>query len=212
MRTLFVGDVHGCADELAELVDRAAPDRVVLVGDLFTKGPDPAGVWRFVRANGARAVLGNHDDRLLQAVDGLRPDDRAAHRCVAALDAFDPGWLVWTRQLPLFLDDVAGFTVVHAGLHASGRLDRTTRDMALLWRRWPDDRPDAPHWHQVYTGHRRVVFGHDAMGGLVRVERDGRPLLIGLDTGCVYGGRLSGYVPEEDRVVQVDARRVYKRI
>ena len=42
--TLFVGDVHGCAAELSELIRIARPRRLILVGDLYTKGPDPAGV------------------------------------------------------------------------------------------------------------------------------------------------------------------------
>ena len=68
MRTLFVGDVHGCATELGRLLDLAEPTDVVLVGDLFLKGPDPVGVWRLIRERGLRSVLGNHDVKLLKAV------------------------------------------------------------------------------------------------------------------------------------------------
>jgi hypothetical protein len=209
--TLVVGDVHGCRRELEELLDRVGPDRVIAVGDMFTKGPEPGGIWDVIRRSGIEAVLGNHDDRLLESVDGDRPDDRGARRCIAALDDADPDrrWLGWLRDLPLVLE-VAGWTVVHAGIHPTGSLELTTRKMALYWRRWPDDAPGAPLWHQVYTGDRRVIFGHDAMRGLIRVERAGEPLLIGLDTGCVYGGQLSGYVVETDRIVQVQAKQVYK--
>lgn len=210
MRTLVIGDVHGCAVELGELVERASPDRVVLVGDLYTKGPDPAGVFRFVRETGAEAVLGNHDERLLRAVDGEIPDDMGAHRCVATLDAGDPRWLGHLRALPLWIEDVAGYTVVHAMVHPSGDLEQTTREMALYWRRWPEDAPGAPHWHESYYGERKVIFGHDAVRGYVRVERSGIPWVVGLDTGCVYGKQLTGWIPETDELVQVPARRVYK--
>jgi hypothetical protein len=145
---------------------------------------------------------------LLEAVAGQRPEDAGAHRCVAALDAAAPGWFPWLHALPLWRE-VDGWTVVHACIHPSGSLEQTTRKMALYQRRWPRDEPGCPHWHQVYQSDRRVVFGHDARGGLVRVERAGCPLLIGLDTGCVYGGSLSGYVLESDRVVQVPAERPY---
>jgi hypothetical protein len=207
VKTLVVGDVHGCSAELAALLESACADRVELVGDLFTKGPDPAGVFAQVHAH--RSVLGNHDARLLDALDGRRPDDAGAWRTIAALDEGAPGWRDWTRALPYFAE-AAGFTVVHAGLHPSGALERTSRDMALTMRRYPPDFDDAPLWYDVYDGNRSVVFGHDAMRGLVRRERDGRPWLIGLDTGCVYGGSLSGYVVEEDRIVQVRAARVYR--
>lgn len=208
MRTLVVGDVHGCKDELVRLLKVAKPDRIVLVGDLFTKGPKPAGVYKCIRKNGAEAVLGNHDQRLISALDGERPSDAAAHRCIERLNTTGDDWQDWLRSLPLFLD-VGGFTVVHAGLHPSGKKKRTSRSTALTRRRWPDDRPPNPNWHQVYWGTRRVIFGHDALGGLVRVERDGEPQIIGLDTGCVYGGKLSGYLIEKDKLFQVPAKRDY---
>jgi len=207
--TLVVGDVHGCAAELEALLDRVRPVTTVFVGDLFTKGPDPAGVFDLARAH--RAVLGNHDARLLSVLDGERPDDVHGRAVVEALDASGMQWRAWLRARPLF-ESVSGFTVVHAGLHPSGSLARTERSMALAMRRFPVDDPSAPLWWQQYTGSRRVIFGHDAIRGLVRVEAQGHPLLIGLDTGCVYGGSLSGYVIEADEVVQVPAARLYKPV
>jgi hypothetical protein len=209
MATLFVGDVHGCAQELAELLDLAGAARIVLVGDLFLKGPDPAGVWALIRDRGLASVLGNHDDRLLRVVDGAE-DHRGARECIARLDASDASWLPWLRGRPLFLD-TAGFTVVHAALHPSGDLERTTRDTALYLRRWPDDAEGQPFWWKVYEGTRHVVFGHDARRGFVRIDRDGAPHLLGLDTGCVYGGQLSGWLAEEQRLIQVRAKGVYSR-
>lgn len=179
----------------------------MFVGDLFTKGPAPGGVWSIIRSTEARAVLGNHDDRLLRIVDGQRRRDAHGAAVVEALMSEE--WAAWLRSLPLFLD-VGAFTLVHAGLHPSGNLEDTTRAMALTMRRWPRlQDPECPRWHEVYAGERRVVFGHDAAGGLVRRERNGEPWLIGLDSGCVYGGQLSGYVIEEDRVVSVPALRAY---
>ena len=210
-RTLVVGDVHGCSDELRELVAFVRADRVILVGDLFTKGPDPVGVWRQMVQGGFEAVLGNHDARLSGALDGARPNDRHAAGVCAALDAEDPTWRDALRALPLWLE-ADGWTIIHAGLHPSGSLELTDPQMAISMRRWPIEHPDQPHWHQVYEGERRVVFGHDALRGLVRVEREGKPLLIGLDSGCVYGGKLSGYVLQTDEIVQIPAARVYKPV
>ncbi|HEX4508730.1 MAG TPA: metallophosphoesterase, partial [Burkholderiaceae bacterium] len=68
-RTLFVGDVHGCLDELTALLRLAAVDdardRVILVGDVTAKGPDSQGVLALIREHGYRAVLGNHDAKVL---------------------------------------------------------------------------------------------------------------------------------------------------
>jgi diadenosine tetraphosphatase ApaH/serine/threonine PP2A family protein phosphatase len=195
--TLIVGDVHGCADELQALYELARPARVVSVGDLFTKGPDPVGVWRRIQAWGARAVRGNHETALLQDPDrarrlGLPP---------AALD--------WMALLPLVIElEDLGLVVVHGGLHPELGIEGTDRRLATTLRRWPDERdPAAPFWWQLYQGPELVVYGHDAVRGL----QDHRPRTLGLDTGCVYGGRLTGYIPEDGALVSVPAARVYKR-
>src|SRR5262249_36934832 len=68
--TVVVGDVPGCLDELRDLLDACGytrGDRLVLAGDLTVKGPDSAGVVALARAEGALAVLGNHDDHVLAA-------------------------------------------------------------------------------------------------------------------------------------------------
>ncbi len=210
MGTLVVGDVHGCAWELERLIEAAQPDRVVLVGDLYTKGPDPAGVWQVLERTGADAVMGNHDQRLVDALDGRRPGDAGAAACIAALDETGPAWRAHLRALPLTLPDVHGWRIVHAGVHPTEGWPGTSPAMALTMRRWPADGPK--HWHATYTQADRILYGHDALAGLVWSLRGGVPQVIGLDTGCVYGGALSGVVLPELRLVQVPARAVYRPI
>ncbi len=196
-RTLVVGDIHGCSAELDALTAEARPDRLVLVGDLFTKGPDPLGVWERILRWEAQAVLGNHDARVL----------RRWERWGRVLPEACRSWL---EGLPLFLD-VAGVTVVHAGVHPLRGREGTTREMALTMRRFPDS--DGPFWYDAgWRGPGCVVFGHDALRGRVRREVDGRPVAVGLDSGCVYGGELSGWVPETDELFVVPAARAYKAV
>lgn len=211
MVTLVVGDVHGCADELVRMVGEVRPDRLVLVGDLYTKGPDPAGVWEVIRAHRAQATLGNHDARLLEVIEGRRGRDRHGADVIGQLDAFDPAWREHLQRMPLFLR-VGRFTVVHAGLHPREGVAGTTRSMALNMRRFPVDQPDAPLWHERYEGSEAVIFGHDAKTGLVHRLREDRTQVLGLDTGCVYGGALSGYVVEDGSLIQVPAARVYRPV
>ena len=66
-------------------------------------------------------------------------------------------------------------------------------------RDWPPPGPPYRPWDDFYKGKKRVVFGHWARRGLVV-----RPQCIGLDTGCCYGGKLTAWIAEEDRIVQVD--------
>jgi len=66
-----------------------------------------------------------------------------------------------------------------------------------------------PYWYEVYNGPVLVLFGH-THSKIPRSRRSGGKLVaLGLDTGCVYGGKLSAYCPELDELVQVDAKRAY---
>ncbi len=193
MRTLFVGDVHGCPIALRRLLAEAHAERVVLLGDLFAKGPDPRGVWEIIRDLGAEAVLGNHDERMRKvwSTDG----DSAHHRACRALPDEARAWV---EVLPLFLHG-PGWTAVHAGVHPLRGAEGTDRRTALVVRRWPDDeRPDNPFWWELYGGETRILYGHDALRGVQHHART-----VGLDSGCVYGNALSGLILEEDRVLSV---------
>lgn len=176
--TLFVGDVHGCADALDRLLDEVRPQRVVLVGDLFTKGPDPAGVWELVQAWGAEAVLGNHDVRVLERWQPGRELPAAA--------------LAWLRARPWLLRG-EGWLAVHAAIEPLRWRD-TRREVAV-------GLVERGRWWEGWRGDQLVIHGHHARHGLV----DNRPWSLGLDTGCHRHGLLTGYVLEEDALVQ--ARR-----
>lgn len=185
-RTLVIGDVHGCAHALEQVLALGRADRVVLVGDLFPKGPDPLRTWHVLRDAGAVAVMGNHDRRLLD-VWGL-PGVRVHHATWPKLPDACRDWL---EQLPISREE-AGWTVVHAGVHPVLGLAGTPAIMAMTMRRWPNDLdPANPFWWQVYERPERIVYGHDAMRGFQRHERT-----VGLDSGCVYGNVLTGFVLE----------------
>ncbi len=219
--TLFVGDVHGCAAELEELLHRVgyspSSHRLLLTGDAFSRGPDPVRVWEILRDTGAEMVLGNHDDRLMRqmrahrgggAVRFGRPDHR---RTFAALRPVLDELLPWLERTPLSIEG-EGFLLVHAGIHPERGPVGTSREEFLAIRTWPPTGGiDGPRWHDAIEPlpGRVVVFGHDASGGLVvkRREEGGRPWAVGLDSGCVYGGKLSAWVLERDELIQVDSRQ-----
>ena len=206
MRTLVVGDVHGCAAELATLVDRVEPEHLVLVGDLFTKGPDPVGVWRVIQRTGGEAVLGNHDLAMLEVWDAALGGQgkSARHAAVRALGSSQDAVRAWLIEQPMFWVR-AGVIVVHAGLHPTLGLAGTRLKQALALRRFGTEARLSPFWWEGYTGSALVVYGHDAARGL----QDRRPLTLGLDTGCVYGGALSGFVLETGEVVSTPAHQVW---
>jgi hypothetical protein len=211
-RTLIIGDVHGCREELQALLALAEPERVLLCGDLFTRGPDARGVWELITEWGAQAVLGNHDARMLEIWDkALAGEGRGVtHRAVRALRG-SQGVRAWLEALPLSIAEPS-WLLVHAGVNPEEGLLGTSRKRLLTLRRWPDDaRPSNPRWWALWSERFRpgldplVIHGHDAILGL----RDHRPFSLGLDGGCVFGGTLCGYLVEEDRLLTWPARRVW---
>jgi Calcineurin-like phosphoesterase len=210
-RTLVVGDVHGCRDELEELLRRAGlepGDRLVLAGDLTAKGPDSQGVVQLARERGALAVLGNHDAHLLDILGGrsAKPHHTKVARSLLPAD------VAYLEALPLWLDfPELDALVVHAGLLPGVPLARQPRHLLLNLRSFdaqgePSTRVEGGvPWASRWAGPRRVLFGHDALRGLQR-----HPHALGLDTGCVYGHALSAVWLPEDRLVQVPARKVWR--
>ncbi len=199
MSTLVIGDVHGCSGELDDLLDLVDCDDVVFVGDLVGKGPDSAGVVRRARALRARAVRGNHDDHYLTG----RPAD-------AGLTEDDWAWL---EALPLVLRlPEHDAIVVHAGfLPATPPEEQGPEVLMYLRSILPDGSPSkrtdvGEPWASRWPGPEHVLFGHDAVRGLQR-----HPFATGLDTGCVYGRRLTGFLLPERTVVSTPARKVWVR-
>ncbi len=212
-RTLLIGDVHGCNDELGDLLKHAgwtSEDRLVLVGDLVAKGPDSAGVVKRVRELGALAVLGNHDAHLLEVRAG---NSKKAHHSKLAATLSEADW-AYLDQLPLWLDlPELNCLVVHAGLIPTVELVRQPKHVLINIRSLDAEghasmRVDGGvPWASRWPGPRHVVFGHDALRGLQRHTH-----ATGLDTGCVYGRELTGLWLPEHRLVSVKARRVWQAV
>jgi bis(5'-nucleosyl)-tetraphosphatase (symmetrical) len=139
VQRIFVGDVQGCADELEEVLERAARafgDRFELwsVGDLINRGPDSLGVLRRVRglieAGRARMVLGNHEIGLLRSALGLRrPEPRDTFAEVLASPDADE-WIRWLRERPLLETGTLGetrFAMLHAAVDPRWSLSELRR-------------------------------------------------------------------------------------
>jgi hypothetical protein len=204
-RTIIVGDVHGCRRELEQLLDRvafSAGDRLVFVGDLIARGPDTLGVLDVARRTGAIVVRGNHEQKLVSWKEArtarLRGEDArevklgAIHAALA--DELRPvDWSLLETSLYWLDLPEHGARVVHAGVQPGVPIDRTKPSTLMRIRTLGrDGRPSRGGpilWGARYTGPPHVLFGHNAAPGL-QLHR----WATGLDTGCVYGGRLTAMV------------------
>ncbi len=211
-RTIVVGDIHGCYDELEEMLsdlDFAAEDRLVSVGDLITKGPKSREVLdRFMAEPRFEAVIGNHDLALRRRWNGekfkLKDSQKPTHK---ELKKDKQHYVAYLNSLP-FMIDLGTHLVVHAGLRPGVALhSQTTEDLTELRSLGPNRAArDGVPWYDVYDGDKIVIFGHWPAPEPRRGKK-----AVGLDTGCVYGNRLTAYIIETDEFKTVQARRNYEK-
>lgn len=210
-RTIVVGDIHGCYDELVALLDKAAlgaDDRVVSVGDLIVKGFKNREVLDlFMEDERFSAVLGNHDRALRRYFCGdeitLKESQEKVRR---ELEADGARYSDYLKQLPLMID-LGSHLVVHAGVRPGVALaEQTVEDLTELRTLGADrtNREGVP-WYEQYDDDKIVLFGHWP----APAPRRG-PRAIGLDTGCIYGFQLTAYIIETGELLSVEARRVYE--
>ncbi|XP_070204958.1 bis(5'-nucleosyl)-tetraphosphatase PrpE [asymmetrical]-like isoform X2 [Littorina saxatilis] len=228
-RPVFVvGDVHGCLEELEELLQLAKDEHenpfVVFVGDMINKGPYNIEVLRLVEQmverGQAAAVRGNHEESILRELWSLSDTDRYAL----------PERYNWLRQLTskdfTFLQDLPytisipslGTLIVHAGLvpgvHMLRQsLESLTHMRNIIQEEYFEGRglvgtsklDKGDPWGSLWPGPEHVYFGHDARRSLQRW-----PKATGLDTGCLYGKLLTGvFVGEEPKFLTVEAKKIY---
>ena len=219
-RVLFVGDVHGCFDELKELYDKCTyPDKetvVIYVGDLVYKGPKTLDVIRFVRETGSFSVRGNHEQSILTEILHKRRNEpvRAKRRVVYDLTQEDEEFL---ENLPFTISIPSlNVLVVHGGLLPGVPLTEQDPLGMIFIRNYNPEKfqgtariDDGFAWASVWNGPQHVVFGHDARRGLQLYAH-----ATGIDTGCVYGEHLTGILVEDGvwnnrRLIQVKAKEKY---
>jgi protein phosphatase len=232
----LVGDVHGCFDELVELLlqlgyevdaneanPQAVPPagrRFVFLGDLADRGPKCPAVLRLamnmVRAGHAFCVMGNHDNKLMRKLKGN--DVEVAWGLQETLDQLageDPALseelFEFLRELPLHLVlDGGQLVVAHAGLREDlhGVQSSSAKAFSLYGATTGEKDelgfPVRLDWAAEYGGQSAVVYGHTPVP-----EATWRNNTINIDTGCVYGGQLTGLRYPEREVVQIQAKRVY---
>jgi len=230
----MIGDVHGCFDELVALLSdlgyqvksdastASHPQgrRALFLGDLVDRGPQTPAVLRLamgmVRDGSALCIAGNHEVKLVRALRGRQVT--ATHGLAQSLEQFASEPAEFVAEVVAFLDALIGhyvlddgkLVVAHAGLPESmhGRQSRAVRAFALYGDTTGETDefglPVRYPWADEYRGDALVVYGHTPVSEAVWINKT-----LCVDTGCVFGGRLTALRYPEGDITSVEAREVY---
>ena len=235
----IIGDVHGCFSELEELLTRLnyriervageepayrvqAPEgrKAIFLGDLVDRGPAVPEVLRLVmdmvESGVALCVPGNHDAKLLRHLQGH--DVASTHGLAETLAQLEQESSAFRERVRAFCDglishyvlDEGRLVVAHAGLRAEmqGRGSRAVRAFALYGETTGETDefglPVRYNWASEYRGKSLVVYGHTPV-----FEPDWLNNTVNIDTGCVFGGKLTALRYPERAIVSVPAHQTY---
>ncbi len=236
----IIGDVHGCADELIELlaklgyhvrwverpdglsceIDRVHERMAVFVGDLVDRGPKSPDVLRIVGAlvqNGVGlCVQGNHDSKLERWMAGRKV--KVAHGLQASIDQLEAEPEGFRLAAKAFLEDLRShywldggrLAVAHAGIKQEmiGRGSPAVRAFTMYGETTGEidefGLPVRADWAGNYRGDCAIVYGHTPV-----VEAEWVNNTICIDTGCVFGGKLTALRWPERELVSVPAVRIH---
>lgn len=232
----IIGDIHGCYDELRELIVQLGYQftgengteypvhpqgrKLIFVGDLVDRGPKTPEVlrlvMRLVNDGSALCVAGNHDVKLMKKLKGR--DVRITHGLAESLEQLEKEPNEFKSEVVKFIDKLIGhfvlddgkLVVAHAGMKREfeGRSSARVRDFALYGETTGEtDEYGLPvryNWAQEYRGDAMVVYGHTPVAEPEWINRT-----VCIDTGCVFGGKLTALRYPEREFVSVKAQHTY---
>ncbi|MFD3717738.1 polynucleotide kinase-phosphatase [Streptomyces sp. NPDC058674] len=224
----IIGDVHGCASELETLLaklgyeDGVHPDgrTAVFVGDLVDRGPDSPGVLRrvmgMVASGAALCVPGNHENKLGRHLKGSTVQrTHGLAETIEQLEQEPPEFVEQVREfirglVSHYVLDGGRLVVCHAGLPEKyhGRTSGRVRSHALYGETTGETDefglPVRYPWAEDYRGKAAVVYGHTPVPDTAWINNT-----ICLDTGAVFGGRMTALRWPERELVDVPAEKVW---
>jgi protein phosphatase len=233
----IIGDIHGCFDELVMLLNKLGygvvknPDghfvvtppagrRVIFLGDLTDRGDNSPEVLRLVmdmvKAEQAFCICGNHDEKLLKHLQGKHAP--LVHGLEKTVGQLETATAEFRDEVKVFLDgliahyvlDDGKLIVAHAGLpeEMHGRASAAVRAFCLYGEVTGEidafGLPVRHDWAKNYKGKAMVVYGHTPVPAVEWVNNS-----INIDTGCVFGGKLSCLRYPTKEIVQVEAKAIY---
>ncbi|MFD9332230.1 polynucleotide kinase-phosphatase [Streptomyces sp. NPDC060065] len=224
----IIGDIHGCASELETLLGKlgyvdgvhAEGRTAVFVGDLVDRGPDTPGVLRrvmsMVGSGNALCVPGNHENKLGRHLKGRKVQHtHGLAETIEQLEGESDEFIAGVREfvdglVSHYVLDGGRLVVCHAGLPEKyhGRTSGRVRSHALYGDTTGETDefglPVRYPWAEDYRGRAAVVYGHTPVPTATWLNNT-----ICLDTGAVFGGKLTALRWPERELVDVPAERVW---
>ncbi len=208
MQTIIVyGDIHGCLDELKELRKKLNPkpnDIEVSVGDIINKGPYSIETIHYVLDKQIHCVIGNNEAKIIKLynrytkegekyLETIKPHEKETILKITKKE------INYLESLPFYLK-FSNLTILHGGITKDIILDdslsnknkKQVINLRYLDRKlqpipWNDFDGRYKFWSELYEGNEGfILFGHHPFDN-PKIDE----FSIGLDTGCVYGGKLS---------------------
>lgn len=231
-----IGDIHGCYDELVSLTMRLDYDwksgipvhpngrKLVFLGDLTDRGPDSISVMNvvldLVKTEQAYYCPGNHCNKLYRYMLGRNVQQKhGLETTVAELnnltqpeqDATFEKFISLYENAPLYLSlDDGNLIVAHAGIpeHFIGETGKKVRTFVLYGditgESHPNGMPVRKDWATNYKGASMIVYGHTPV-----IEPRWVNHTVNVDTGCVFGGKLTAISYPELKTTSVPSSMPY---
>ena len=230
----IIGDIHGCFDELIELLEKLGyivdingftafhkeGRKVIFIGDLCDRGNKIVETLKLamnmVKSNNALSVIGNHDSKLFRYLKGSNV--QITHGLGDSISQLENESELFIDELKEFLDSLVShyvldngrLVVAHAGMKEKyqGKSSKRVRDFALYGDTTGESDeyglPIRLNWAADYRGRAKVIYGHTPTAEVSSLNNT-----FNIDTGCVFGGKLTAFRYPEGELVSVAAKKMY---
>jgi serine/threonine protein phosphatase 1 len=214
LKTLVIGDIHGCYNEMIDLIEKAgidANDRIIALGDIIDRGPDSLSVLNFFMSRkNINSLLGNHEEKHIKVFTGKTNASPSQLKLIEQFSDSDYLNLVrFLENLPLFIE-LPEAILIHGLLEPGIPINHQKENILIgsmsgsiyMTKNYPKP------WYEYDFGEKPIIAGHHDY------SKEGKPLIINnkvflIDTACCYGKNLSAILIPEMKIITVKSKKNY---
>lgn len=188
-RTIVIGDIHGCYDELLELLSQLElqeEDFLLSLGDIVDRGNKSREVYHFFKSRpNSKVLMGNHERKHLHQILNY-----AQEIVQSQFGEEYPAFLDWLQNLEYYHETPEAI-IVHAAFEPNRPLQAQREDVlsgSTSGERYLEQQlPAGTYWTDHYQGNKPVIYGHHVVGDRPKIINN----TYGIDTGACHGGYLT---------------------